>query len=131
MTSPLLPLAIALGAAAADGVGAHHAAFYLVLFAIPAAAGSALAAAGELAEGKHVAFRIACTAVALALLVLSSAARANAPVGSGVPAIAISTLLAAVGAYVALGVAWLAWPPKRVEEPATEQPLPVLESRAA
>jgi hypothetical protein len=110
VTSPLLPLAIALGAAAADGAGAHHAAFYLVLLAIPAAAAAALAAAGELAEGRQVVLRIVCTAAALGLLVLSSAARANAPVGGGVPAIAFSALLAALGSYGLLGVAWLARP---------------------
>lgn len=130
MTSPLLPLSIALGAALADGAGAHRVAFYLVLLAIPAAAGAALAAAGELAEGTRVAFRIVCTGVALVLLVVSSAARANAPVGAGVPAIALSALLAAVAAYASVGLAWLVWP-QRASRPARRTTAPTVESRAA
>ena len=95
------------GAVAADGAGLHRVAFYLVLLAIPAAAAAALAAAGELAEGRHVAVRICCTTTALGLLLVSSAARANAPEGAGVPAIAVSALLAGVLAYVAIAVAWV------------------------
>ena len=110
MSSPALPLTIALGAVAADGAGHHRLAFYLVLLAIPAAAGAALAAAGDLAEGKAVALRILCTAAALVLLVTSSAARANAPEGASVPAIAVSALLAALLAYGSLAVAWVMAP---------------------
>jgi hypothetical protein len=134
MGSPLLPLSIAIGAAAADGTGAHHVAFYLVLLAVPAAASAALAAAGDLAEGRHVAWRSVCTALALALLVISSAARANAPEGAGVPAVAVSALVAGLVAYAAIGLGWLVRPvrvPVRsavAEEPALE---PVHESRAA
>ena len=128
MTSPLLPLTLALGAAVADGAGSHRVAFYLVLLAIPAAAGAALAAAGELAEGGRVVLRIVCTGVALALLVLSSAARANAPVGGSVPAVAVSALLAAVAAYAAIGFAWIAWPQRRS---ATSRRAPAVESRTA
>ncbi len=136
----MLPLTIALGAVAADGAGHHRLAFYLVLLAIPAAAGAALAAAGDLAEGKGVALRILCTSVALVLLVTSSAARANAPQGASVPAIAVSALLAALLAYGALAVAWVTaplWERPRLalqRQPADEAGRtgqPVTESRAA
>jgi hypothetical protein len=110
MGSPLLPLTIALGAAVADGTGAHHAAFYLVLLAVPAAAAAALAAAGDLAEGRQVALRTICTALALGLLVVSSATRANAPEGAGVPAVAVSALVAGLLAYAAIGLGWLVRP---------------------
>jgi hypothetical protein len=138
MSSPALPLTIALGAVAADGAGHHRLAFYLVLIAIPAAAGAALAAAGDLAEGKAVALRILCTTAALVLLVTSSAARANAAQGASVPAIAVSALLASLLAYGALGVAWLTAPLwERPSTPASRAPSrarvaePPAESRAA
>ena len=111
MGSPLPPLVLAVSAALADGAGAHRAAFYLVLLAIPFAAGAALAAAGDLADGSRAGLRTSCTAVALAFLVLSSAVRSNAPVGGAVPALALSALLACVAAYVMLGLLWAAWPP--------------------
>lgn len=107
--SPVLPLTLALAAAAADGDGLHRVAFYLVLAAIPAAAGAALGAAGALAEGRPTVVRVACSAAALALLVLSSAVRANA-VGGALPALALSALVGALGAYAVLGLAWVARP---------------------
>jgi hypothetical protein len=106
MSSPALPLTLALAAAAADGGGFHRAAFYLVLLAIPPAAGAALAAAGEVAEGREVLVKAALCALGLALLVTSSAVRANAaPVG--VPPLAFSALVGCLGAYAAIGVTWI------------------------
>jgi hypothetical protein len=111
--SPLLPLTLAVGAAAADGGGAHRVAFYLVLLAIPTAAGAALAAAGELLQSGRGVMRMSCTAVALVLLVLSSASRANAPQGGTLPALAFSALIGGLIAYGSLGIVWLARPPRR------------------
>ena len=110
MGSPLPPLTIGLAAAAADGAGLHAVAFYLVLVAIPCAAAAALAAAGDLAEGRPVLARITCTSGALALLILSSATRANAVAGA-VPALAVAALVGALGAYALLGLAWAVWTP--------------------
>ena len=110
MASPLVPLTVALTAAAADGAGLHRVAFYLVLLAIPAAAGAALAATGDHAEGRPATARIACTSAALALLVLSSATRANAVAGA-VPPLALAALVGALSAYALLGVAWVVWAP--------------------
>src|SRR5438128_1145740 len=88
-SSPLTPLTIAVAAVAADGAGLHRVAFYLVLLAVPAAAGAALAAAADLADGRPVFARTACTGAALVLLVTSSAVRANAAVGAPLPPLAL------------------------------------------
>jgi hypothetical protein len=111
-SSPLTPLALAVAAAAADGGGLHRVAFYLVLLAVPAAAAVALAAAGDLADGRPVAARMACTAAALVLLVVSSAVRANAAVGATLPPLALSALVGCLGAYLLLGLVWLLWTPR-------------------
>jgi phytoene/squalene synthetase len=112
-----VPLALALGAAAADGAGLHRVAFYLVLTAVPAAAAVALCAAADLADGLPVTARAACSAAALVLLVISSAVRANAAVGAQVPRVALSALVGSVCAYALLGLAWLLWAPRAEPEP--------------
>jgi hypothetical protein len=109
MSSPVVPLTLALAAAAADGAGLHRVAFYLVLLAIPTAAAAALNAAGDLADGRPVVARSVCSAAALVLLVVSSAVRANAAVGAELPPIALSALVGCVGAYAMLGAVWLVW----------------------
>jgi hypothetical protein len=105
MGSRLLPSSLAVAAVAADAAGLHGIAFYLVLLAIPCAAGAAFVGAGDALEGKDV-LRGVTTALALALLVLASAARANAAEGAAVPALAASALIAAVAVY---GLPLLAW----------------------
>jgi hypothetical protein len=100
-----------LGAFAADGAGMHRLAFYLVLLAIPPAAGAALAAAGDLADGRAVLVQAVCCAGALALLVLSSAVRSNVTETASLPPLAASALVGGVLAYGALGLAWLVLAP--------------------
>jgi hypothetical protein len=81
-----------------------------------------------------VTVRICCSTAALALLLVSSAARANAPEGAAVPAIAVSALVAGVLAYAAIAVAWVLRPERPVTSaaPRVEHPLePAEESRAA
>jgi hypothetical protein len=112
LSSPAVPLALAVAAAAADSGGHHRLAFYLVLLAVPAAAAAALAAAGDLADGRPVVARSVCTGAALALLVVSSAVRANAAVGSALPPLALSALVGCVGAYSLLGIVRLLWVPR-------------------
>jgi hypothetical protein len=112
MGSPVPPLVLALAAAVADAAGSHRAAFYLVLIAVPFAAGAALSAAGDLADGRRAGMRTVCTATALALLVLSSAVRSNTPTDGSLPALAVSALFACVAAYISLGLVWVAWPPR-------------------
>lgn len=116
MGLPFPPLVLALAAIAADVGGLHRLAFYLVLLAIPLAAGCALAAAGDLAVGARGGARAACGAAALALLVLSSAVRTNAAHGATVPPLALSALLGCVGAYALLGVIWLVRVPQQASE---------------
>jgi hypothetical protein len=118
-SSPVTPLTLALAAVGADAAGLHRVAFYLVLLAVPAAAGAALAAAADLAVGRPVFARTACTAAGLILLVMSSAVRANAAVGAALPTLAQSALIGCLGAYALLGVVWLLWAPR---------PVPVRES---
>jgi uncharacterized protein involved in response to NO len=105
MGSRLLPLPLVVGALIADSAGLGSLAFTLVLIAIPCAAGAAFIGAGDALEGRDV-LRGVTTCLALALLVLASAVRANAPLGSGVPPLAASALFAAVFVY---GLPLLAW----------------------
>jgi hypothetical protein len=121
MTSPTLPLALALSAAAADGGGLHRLAFYLILAAIPPAAGVALSCAGDLAEGKPVTLRVIGSGGALALLVLSSAVRANAAPAS-VPPIAVVAVAGCILAYAAIVLARVAVPQRQ------SVPVPVRDS---
>jgi hypothetical protein len=109
MGSRLLPLSLTVGALLADSAGIHGLAFYLVLLAIPCAAGAAFLGAPDALEGKDV-LRGVTTALALALLVLASAARANAAEGAAVPALASSALVAAVLVYGFPLLTWLLEP---------------------
>ncbi len=110
MGSRLLPLALAAGALLAGGIGLHRAASYLVLLAVVAAAAAAFVAIADVMEGKDAWLRAAATTGALALLLLGAAARANASEGAGVPALAASTLVAALLVYSLPLVGWLVEP---------------------
>src|SRR3954466_10826948 len=68
MGSRLLPLSLALGAFAADAVGLHHIAYYLVLLAVVGAAAAAFVGVGEWLEGKGGLARAGTTTLALVLL---------------------------------------------------------------
>ena len=120
MGSRLLPLSFALGALLADAAGAHRVAFYLVLLAVPGAAAAAFVGAGDALEGRHAWLRGMSTTIALALLVLGSAVRENAPHGAAVPTLAISAVVAAVIAYAIPALAWMLEPlrprPRRTED---------------
>lgn len=111
MGSRLLPLSLALGALAADAAGLHRIAFYLVLLAVVGAAAAAFVGIGDLLEGSGSRLRAVSTGLALVLLVLGSAVRANAPAGSHLPVLAVSTVLIAVLAYVVPVFGWLLAPP--------------------
>lgn len=107
MGSRLLPLSFALGAVLADAAGAHRLGFWLVLLAIPAAAGAAFVGVGDVLEGKSAWLRGGSTVLALALLLLGSAVREGAPVGNGVPALAISAALGAALLYALPALFWV------------------------
>jgi hypothetical protein len=117
MGSRLFPVSCTLGALLADVSGAHRVAFYLVLLGIVGAAAAAFVGAGEALEGAGSWLRAASTGLALALLVLGSAVRSNAPHGAGVPALAVSATVAALLAYALPLVAWLLAPASAVRVP--------------
>jgi hypothetical protein len=110
MGSPLLPLSLALGALGADVAGFHRLAFYVVLLAVVGAAAAAFVGAGNALEGNGSWFRAASPCLALVLLVLGSAVRANGAVGGHVPTLAVSTVVLAVLVYVAPVLGWLVQP---------------------
>jgi hypothetical protein len=129
MGSRLLPLALAIGALLADSTGLHRLAFYLVLLAVVGAAAAACVGVGALLEGTGGIVRAVTTSLALALLVLGSAVRANAAVGGHVPTVAISAVVGAMLVYVLPVLGWLAEPlasrPARPPRPARPVRVPL------
>jgi hypothetical protein len=110
MGSRLLPLSLALAALAGDVGGLDRLSFYLVLLAVVGAAAAAFACIGDALAAKGSWAAGVSAGVALALLLLGSAVRASAAVGAGVPAVAVSTLAAAVLLYTLPVWAWLLAP---------------------
>ena len=82
MGSRLLPLSLALAALLGDLAGVHRVAFYLVLLAVVGAAAAAFVGVGDLLEGNGSVLRAGSTGLALVLLLVGSAVRAEAAVGS-------------------------------------------------
>jgi hypothetical protein len=124
MGSRLLPLSLALGALGADAAGAHQIAFYVVLLAVVGAAAAAFAGAGDALEGSGSWLGAASPCLALVLLVLGSAVRANEPSGGHLPTLAVSTVVLAVLVYAAPALGWLVQP---VPRPARVRVEPVIE----
>lgn len=93
--------ALVLGSVLADAQDARSVAFYLVLCAIPAVAVAALAFFGDLVEGSADgdagALYVGLTTLALALLVLGAAVRADGLQHTAVPALGISAVVGALG----------------------------------
>jgi hypothetical protein len=102
----ILPAALALLAAIADGRGRHETAYWLVVAAVPAAACAALNLFGSLVEvaprSVEEAERRALATfgtLALGLIVLAAAVRSPARLDAGVPALGTSALAAAMCMY--------------------------------
>jgi hypothetical protein len=114
--SRLLPLALATAALAAGTGGLETLALWLGLLTVVAAAAAAFVAVSELLEGRPSQLRAVTTGLALALVVIASAARANAPTAAAVSPIATWALLLALVSY---GVPFVAWVlrPERVSRP--------------
>lgn len=110
MGSRLLPLVLALATLAAAGAGLQGLALWLGLACVPAAASVAFVAVGDVLEGRPATLRAVTTGLALAFVVLGSAARENAPTGSGEPRLATYALVLALLAYAAPAVAWVLVP---------------------
>ncbi|MGZ4291324.1 MAG: hypothetical protein ACXVQQ_01885 [Gaiellaceae bacterium] len=95
----VLPGLLALAAAYADGRGSHGLAFDALLCAIPLAAVSALESFGAFLDARDDAVlgaQALLWALALALLVLSSAARSPATEAGTLPTLGASALVAAL-----------------------------------
>jgi hypothetical protein len=104
--SRLLPLVLATAALAAATVGLGGFALWLGLLAVPAAAAAAFVAVSDTLEGRPALLQAVTGCVALALLVVASAARENAPTGAGPAPLAIWGLALALLVY---GIPLLAW----------------------
>jgi hypothetical protein len=102
----LIAPGIALSAVLADAGGAHGLASWLVLLALPAAAGAAFVAISDALGGIGHRMSAVSGSLALVLLVLGSAVRQSAPRGH-VPALAVSTIVIALICYALPAVAWL------------------------
>jgi hypothetical protein len=106
----VISAALVLGAVVADGEHARGVALYLVLAAIPAVAVTALSFFGDLVEGSADsdagAVYVGLTSLALVLLLIGAAVRANTLAHSAIPALGVSTL---VGALTLLGLQLAVW----------------------
>jgi hypothetical protein len=106
----VISAALVLGAVVADGEHARGVALYLVLAAIPAVAVTALSFFGDLVEGSADsdagAVYVGLTSLALLLLLIGAAVRANTLAHSAIPALGVSTL---VGALTLLGLQLAVW----------------------
>jgi hypothetical protein len=120
--------ALVLGAVVADGQHARTLALYLVLGAIPAVAVTALSFFGDLVEGsadaEAGAVYVGLTALALVLLLIGAAVRANTLADSAIPALGVSAL---VGALALLGLQLAVWTSLRLSR---ERPVKVQHSAA-
>ena len=93
-------LALVLAAAAADAAGAHGLAFYVLVAAVPAAGAAGLAAFGRMldhGDDEVLVLQASLWGLMLFLLVVGCAARSHALDVGGVPPLASSTLVAALG----------------------------------
>ena len=99
MNRRLLPVALVIAAAAADGAGSHGLAFYALLVAVPAAAVAALDAFGGALEGSQERVHALLWAVVLALTVAGAAARAPALAEGSVPALGRSAVAACLAIF--------------------------------
>lgn len=128
MPRTAISAALLLAAVMADSTGARSLAFYLVLAAIPAVAISALSFFGDLvegsADGEAGALYVGLTALALILLVIGAAVRANALSDAALPALGISTV---VGALALIGLQLTVWVSLRLSR---ERLVKVLQGRA-
>jgi hypothetical protein len=102
--------ALVLGAVVADGQHARTVALYLVLAAIPAVAMTALSFFGDLVDGsadaEAGAVYVGLTTLALMLVLIGAAVRANTLADSAIPALGVSAL---VGALALLGLQLAVW----------------------
>ena len=136
MGSRLLPLVLATAALAAGAAGLGGLAVWLGLLTVPAAAAAAFVAVSDTLEGRPALLRAVTSGVALALVVVASAARQNAATGHASSPLATWGLLFALLAYGVPFAAWVVEPlrmPQRMRPQRRLRPAEVDEllSRAA
>lgn len=136
MGSRLLPLVLATAALAAAGLGLRGLALWLGLGLVVAAAAAAFVAVSDVLEGEPARLRAVTSGLALALVVLGSAARENAPAGVSVSRLATYAFVSALVVYSVPVVAWVLVPvrvPRRTPRRRRLRPAEVEEllSRAA
>ena len=115
MGSRLLPLVLATAALAAGASGLGGPALWIGLLAVPAAAAAAFVAVSDALEGSPARLRAVTSGVALALVVLASAARENAPTGAAPSPLATWALVLALLAYGIPLVVWVLEPVRLTE----------------
>jgi len=80
------------------------------LLTVPAAAATAFVAVSDVLEGRPSQLRAATSGLALAFVVVASAARSNAPAGTSASPLATWALLLTLVAYAVPLVAWVIHP---------------------
>jgi hypothetical protein len=118
--SRLLPLVLSTAALAAGAAGFGGLALWLGLLTVPAAAAAAFVAVSDVLEGRPALLGAITSVVALVLVVVSSAARENAPVGASASPLATWGVLLALLLYGVPLVAWVLEPmrvPRRTRAP--------------
>ena len=108
--SRLLPLVLATAAFAAGTGGLETLALWLGLLTVPSAAAAVFVAVSEVLDGRPAHLRAVTSGLALALVVVASAARSNAPNGAAASPIATWALFLALLAYTVPLVAWVLQP---------------------
>ena len=108
--SRLLPLVLATAALAAGVSGLGELALWIGLLTVPAAAAAAFAAVSDALEGRSLQLRAVSSGLALALVVVASAARSNTPTGASASPLATWALLLALVAYAVPLLAWMIQP---------------------
>jgi hypothetical protein len=105
-----MPLVLATAALVAGTGGLDGLALWLGLLAVPVAAAAAFVAVSDTLEGRPALLSAVTNCLALALVVLSSAARENAPTGGTVSPLATWALVLALLAYTVPLVVWVLEP---------------------
>jgi hypothetical protein len=122
-----LPIGLALLAAGLDAGGSHHAAFYLVLAAVPTAAVAALTSLGELLDARMDDRAVAglflpplLAGLAVLFLVSAAAIRAPALGDAALPALAANALTASLCVLSLEALVAVFAEPRPARRPATD-----------
>jgi hypothetical protein len=118
--SRLLPLVLATAAFAAAAGGLGTLALWLGLLTVPAAAATTFVAVSGVLEGQLSQVRAVTSGLALALVVVASAARSNAPTAGAASPVAMWALFLALVSYTVPFVVWVLRP-ARVPRPTRSQ----------